>query len=228
MAILVVCPGCKTRFQVNEKFAGKEGPCPKCKAKIKIPDASEEIKIHMPEQFASAGKGVKGQAVAKPIARKQARLNPVTAVAVVGGTLATLVIALVAGEVFREMSAVAAVGLLLVSFPLVIGGYAILFNDELEPYTGRSLWIRAAICSVVYAALWGVYAILPADMFSTGFNWLFIAPPFLVVGAIAAYSTLELTVENAFFHYCFYVLASMVLRWAIGLPWVWDVASAAA
>ena len=26
-----------TRFKVSDKFAGQEGPCPKCKAKIKIP-----------------------------------------------------------------------------------------------------------------------------------------------------------------------------------------------
>src|SRR6476661_3159539 len=30
MAIAVVCPSCHARFQVQDKFAGKEGPCPKC------------------------------------------------------------------------------------------------------------------------------------------------------------------------------------------------------
>src|SRR5262245_6594726 len=40
MPILVTCPGCKAQFNVGEKFAGKQGPCPKCKALITIPKIS--------------------------------------------------------------------------------------------------------------------------------------------------------------------------------------------
>ena len=35
MAIDVTCPSCHTRFQVSDKFAGKSGPCPKCKNTIR-------------------------------------------------------------------------------------------------------------------------------------------------------------------------------------------------
>ena len=77
MPISVVCPGCKARFSVSEKFAGKKGPCPKCKAVILVPNApAEEVKIHVPEQFASGGKDSKGRAVSKPILREETKLKP--------------------------------------------------------------------------------------------------------------------------------------------------------
>ena len=37
MSIPVVCPGCRTRFKVSDRFAGQSGACPKCKAKIEVP-----------------------------------------------------------------------------------------------------------------------------------------------------------------------------------------------
>ena len=50
MAINVVCPGCRSRFAVSEKFAGKTGPCPKCKQPIVIPTpAAKDVVVHEPE-----------------------------------------------------------------------------------------------------------------------------------------------------------------------------------
>ena len=54
MPITIVCPGCHGRFSVSEKFAGKQGPCPKCKKVISIPKASEEVKIHVPDDYGGA------------------------------------------------------------------------------------------------------------------------------------------------------------------------------
>ncbi|MEC8508925.1 MAG: MJ0042-type zinc finger domain-containing protein, partial [Planctomycetota bacterium] len=34
MSIRVTCPGCHARFNVSDQFAGKSGPCPKCKKTI--------------------------------------------------------------------------------------------------------------------------------------------------------------------------------------------------
>ena len=66
MPIAVICPGCKTNFRVNEKFAGQKGPCPKCKTIVVIPQI-EEVKIHAPEEFESGGKDSKGRPSAKPL-----------------------------------------------------------------------------------------------------------------------------------------------------------------
>ena len=84
MPISVVCPSCKARFSVSEKFAGKKGPCPKCKTVITVPEAvAEEVKIHEPEQFASGGKDSKGRAVLKPILREETKLQPTVAAGIV-------------------------------------------------------------------------------------------------------------------------------------------------
>ncbi len=76
MAILVVCPGCKKSFNVDDKFAGKTGPCPNCKTKITIPEKKPEVKIHAPDEFAGGGKGVTGKLLLKPIARQETRIKP--------------------------------------------------------------------------------------------------------------------------------------------------------
>ena len=61
MAIDVTCIKCHTRFQVSEKFAGKSGPCPKCKNTIKIPELKDQVVIHAPE--VSGTKTATGQPV---------------------------------------------------------------------------------------------------------------------------------------------------------------------
>ena len=220
MSILVICPHCSSKFNVSEKFAGRKGPCPKCKGTITVPNP-DDVKIHMP---ADAGpKDVKGRPVTKPLARKETKLSTVQLVALVGGVLTVIVVAWLLGRTI-DLSAqplMAGAALLVVSPPIVWLGYELLHNDELEPYRGRSLWIRVSICSVLHAGLWGVFALVPADFVANGWAWMGIAPPFLAAGTTASFATLDLDVENSFFHYCFYLLITMVLRWLPGFPWVW-------
>jgi hypothetical protein len=186
MPIAVLCPGCKARFSVSEKFAGKTGPCPKCKAQITIPAAAApEIKIAEPEPFSAGGKNAKGIPVGKPIARKETKVAPTTWAMIIGGSLLVLIIAFVLRGVSNKLPAII-VGLLVVSPPLAVGGYAVLRDDELEPYSGRPLWIRAVLCGLAYSALWGLY--YPLTPFLTGevWQWLFVAPAFVAAGGAAA------------------------------------------
>src|SRR5690606_1795385 len=128
-----------------------------------------------------------------------------------------------AGELFRASAALTGLGLLIVSPPLVLAGYAVLRDEEREPYRGRSLWIRGGIRSLIHARLWGAFAPLPPPGFETGWNWLFIAPPFLLAGSLTAFACLDLDPTNSFFHYSFYLLATMLLRTAAGWPAVWNI-----
>ena len=61
MSIPVICRGCHARFKVSDKFAGKSGACPKCKATINVPTKEEEVKVHAPAEFAAGGRGRGGR-----------------------------------------------------------------------------------------------------------------------------------------------------------------------
>jgi hypothetical protein len=227
MPIVVTCPGCRARFQVSEQFAGKTGPCPKCKVTIRVPTKEEEVKIHAPAAFGAGGRTAKGELVLKPIARKEFKLKPIAAVAMVGSALLVLLVAWVGRGLFGGSTIgswiARSIGLLLVSPPLVLAGYGILRDDESEPYGGLALYLRAGICAAAYAVLWGVFG-YAAGMALTGelWNWLFVAPPFLVTGSLIALACLDLDFGSGFLHYCFYLLLTMFLRWAAGMGWIWE------
>lgn len=226
MPISVVCPGCKARFSVSEKFAGKKGPCPKCKMVITVPELpTEEIKIHVPEQFASGGKDSKGRLVSKPIAREETKLRPVLAAAIGGAVILTFVVAFLLRRMPDKLPIIV-LGLLLVSPPLTLAGYTFLRDDELEPYRGRTLLLRCTLSALAYALLWGAFALIP-DGVITGeaWQWVFIAPLFISVGAGVAYACLDLDLGNGAMHYCFYLLVTVLLRAALGLPHLWAVTS---
>jgi hypothetical protein len=223
MAIFVVCPGCKSRFQVSDKFAGRTGSCPKCKGVITVPTAKDQVKIHGGENFATGGRNAEGKLVLKPIARQETRFRPAIAAAIAGGAVLTLLLDWFGGHAVRDYLIVRLLGLLIVTPPLAIAAYAVLYDDELEPHRGQSLYLRAAICSLVYILLWGIFGYV-AGRGLTGeiWNWLFVAPPFLIMGALAALACFDLDFGNGILHYTFYVLIIILLRWVAGMGWVWQ------
>ncbi len=225
MPISVVCSSCKARFSVSEKFAGKKGPCPKCKAVITVPEVvAEEIKIHEPEQFASGGKDAKGRPVSKPIARRETKLTGAQIAGIVGAIVVVFAVALLLRGVANKLPIVV-VGLVIISPALVAAGYTFLRDDELEPYRGRALLVRAGLCAIAYAALWGAYYPLPAYGIVTGepWQWLFVAPAFIALGAAVAWGCLDLDFGSAAMHYCFFLVVTLLLRAALGLPPLWAV-----
>jgi len=230
MSILVVCPGCHKSFRVSDKFAGKSGACPKCKARIDVPAKTEEVKVHAPTAFAEGGRSVSGKLITKPITRVETRLEPVKAITAGAAVLVVLIVTWGMGRagVFGS-GPVCAVGLLLVSPPLVLAAYTFLRNEELEPYRGLALYLRSTACAAGYVILWGAYAYMSAMGLMTGelWSWIFVVPPFLIVGAMVALGCLDLDFGNGFFHYAFYVLVTVLLRWTAGLGWIWEVADSA-
>ena len=227
MSIPVVCPGCKKSFNVDDKFAGKTGPCPKCKTKITIPEKKPEVNVHAPDEFSGGGKGVTGKLLLKPITREETRVKPVMAALVGGASLAAIILAIVvrfmgpdAGPIRYLLSGA---GLLLVSPPLAVTAYTFLRDDELEPYRGMQLYIRAAVCALVYMILWAVFAYVKSTIVPIELPyWIIVAPPFLGVGTAAGKFSFDLETANGFFHYAFYVAATMLLAVIAGLPYVWQ------
>ena len=225
MAIDVTCPGCKARFQVSEKFAGKKGPCPKCKAVIIVPAVAEKVEIHAPEVVAGP-KGSMGQAALKPLKRTETKVSVPMIVAVVGTILVVLVMAFVlrvkdakAAKDFPQVLLIFSA--MLLGPPLAWAGYSFLRDDELEPYRGRSLWLRVSACGLVYAALWGVYWGVKMSPLLDGrapqaFELICIIP-FFFAGGCAAFVSLDLSYGNGLLHYGLYLLVTVLLRWIVNI-----------
>lgn len=227
--IRIVCPGCHKRFSVSERFAGQTGPCPNCKTEIKIPGKGEEVKVHDPSKIKLGDKAGR-HALPKPILREEVVFDPTIAGWIAGAVVAVLLVTWVLGwaNLFQN-PLIVAIGLLLVTPPLVIAGYWFLRSqDELLPYRGKSLYLRAGLCSLIYAALWGVFVYV-SDLALTGdlWTWAFVAPPFFVAGAFVPLLCFDFEFGNGFFHYCFYVFVTVLLRALAGLGWVWVIAEKA-
>ena len=223
MSIIVVCPGCRKSFKVSDRFAGKAGACPSCKGQIAVPEKKDEVKVHAPDEFAEGGRSTTGQLVTKPIARKDAKWNPVVAAGVGGGALCVFLLSWIGGPAISGNPAVQVAGLLLISPPLVVAAYWFLRNDELAPFRGQTLYIRAGICAAVYAGLWGVYAYVSGVGLmegSTPVQWLIVAAPIVVVGALASLACLDLDFGSGVFHYGFYVLVTVLLGTVAGIQWL--------
>jgi hypothetical protein len=104
----------------------------------------------------------------------------------------------------------------IVAMPCAWIGYEIVRDRDLEAYRGRSLVIRTAICGAVYAALWIVKGFLPPELTNDMWPWVYLAPPFLVAGALAALATLDLDWGTGVAHYSLYVMFTALLRWLAG------------
>jgi hypothetical protein len=228
MSIIVVCPGCLKSFKVSDKFAGKTGPCPNCKRTLQVPTKESEVKIHTPEAFAGGGKTTAGKLITKPIAHINAKLKPLPTVILASSVVIVLGATWFLGrsEMFDawqvgRFSIIVAVGLLLVSPPLTVAAYEMLRDDELDPYRGRSLYLRAAACGWAYASLWGAFAILsPYIVTGEVWNWFFILP-FVAVGALVPMGAFDFEYGDGIFHCGSYLVATLLLRWAAGMDPIW-------
>jgi predicted Zn finger-like uncharacterized protein len=220
-AIDVTCPSCHTRFQVSEKFAGKSGPCPKCKKTIKVPEKKDEVVIHAPE--VSGPTDSKGQAVLKPIGRTEVRLGAPQIAIILGSILVVLIVAIVLRVQFKGGPVpplITILGSILLGPPLAFAGYTFLRDDELEPYRGTEVLVRSLICGLVFAAIWGAYWFVFAYLYPkppSGWqpDWQIMAavvPIMIALGAVAAQSSFELELTSAAFDYALYLAATVLLR----------------
>lgn len=223
MPIAVTCPKCLTRFSVSEKFAGKKGPCPKCKSELTVPELSEQVVIHAPAD--AAPKDSKGVSVLKPIKRQDEKIGRGLIIGSVAGVLAALAAAIgvrLAGGVPWPALALAAV---VVAPPLVRLGYAITRDAELEPYMGRELWVRVGVISLVLAATWLIHAWVGPYVFDydRGSDMPLVYAgicllAMLVFGAVAAMAAFDLEFLGGLIIAGMYVSATLALCLIAGVP----------
>ena len=221
MSIIVVCQNCLQRFKVSDKFAGKKGPCPKCQTILRVPLKEEEVKVHSAEETRQGPRGKSGELVLKPVAREKIQIGKGTWIVIGVGVVALPLVALILrGNASVEMRRViAAAGVLLLAPPFVVSGYWFLKNDDLEPYHGRALWIRATICSFIYVLCWLGYATLvPPEWKNEFWKWAFLGPAFGALGATAAFACFDLDLGSGFFHFTYYAGGTALLGLLMGLP----------
>lgn len=223
MAIRVTCAKCHTRFNVSDKFAGKEGPCPKCKTKIKIPKKEEEVVVHAP----SAGGAVdsQGRPIVNPVRRKETVLSTVQMVLIGACIAGFLAAAFVLRSAFAEpaefpmwLMALAAV---LIAPALVYVAYAFLRNQDLDFYIGQELWARVGICSVIYAITWlampvAYYAF--DNSYEMG-SYVIAAVVMLVAGGVTGMFCFDLDYLMGSVHFGLYFGICLVGRWLAGVGW---------
>ncbi len=222
MPIPVTCPGCLKRFTVNDKFAGKSGPCPNCRKVITIPDKTEEVVIHAPEE--AGPKDSKGKAVLKPLRRKEVKISmPV----MLAAGLSTLVVFGLALGVRLSSDApptwLLAAGTIFLAPPLVFVGYWFLRDDELEGYSGRELIVRCGICAIAFAGCWLLYAFVPTYLTGEksigdvpGMYMLFMIPLMVIIGTFVSVGALELEFVQAALHYLLYFAITIILAMIMG------------
>jgi hypothetical protein len=220
MPIRVTCTKCMSRFDVSEKFAGREGPCPKCKTVIRIPEANEQVVVHAPET--SGPSDGKGRPVLKPIRRKETVLTPVQIVVISFVIVGFLVGSLLLREFYPEAKSIPVwliPAILTALAPAcVLGAYTFLRDQEMGSFAGRQLWVRIAICAAIYAALW-------ATMLGGWFAfrdwgpaaWLSSSVVMLAIGAAAATLVLDLDWLMGLVHYGLYFGCSLLLRLVAGV-----------
>lgn len=226
MPIQVTCPSCLKRFQVSDKFAGKEGPCPNCKKPLRVPDKSEEVVIHAPED--DSPKDSQGRSVLKPISRKDEVFTRkhalITFGAVLGGVVAAVALRLTSGDDGPPWWT-QVLGMVLLAPPLVRVGYNFVRDAELAPYVGPELRNRVLLCSGLFAALWLLYAFVPsyvgelnrfAEMSVMAAGIMF----FIMLGIGAAISVMvfELEFANGMAHAGIYLIVVAALALLAGVP----------
>ena len=223
MSIRVTCNKCHTRFNVSEKFAGKEGPCPKCKTKIRVPMPTDEVRIEAPKTKGPTD--TEGRAIVAPILRQETVLSSVQITMLVAGLIGFLVLAF--GMRFAGLedgsqlwSVILGIGALLLAVPLTFVTYHIIRNNDLEPFRGFELWKRVAICGAVFAVTWFA---LPAAAYAfrgqyfIG-SWALASVAMFAAGAIASMGCFEFDWLLGVVHYGLYFAVAVVGRFLAGLP----------
>lgn len=216
MAIQVLCGNCKATFSVSDRFAGQTGPCPKCKAPIKIPDKPVQgVVVHEPE--APSTTAASGRAPTAPLPRFDRPVTPLQWTLVAVGAVLAVTAALVARFQFPDGPPapflLAATGLL--ALPCAWLGYAAIRDRDLAPHSRRSLLVRTLVCAAVYAALWWTRSLLPDQI--ELWQWIYYGPVFVAVGAFAAFAAFDFEPGAAIGHFSLFVLVSAALRWLAGV-----------
>ncbi len=222
MPIQVTCANCLKRFQVSDKFAGKTGACPNCKKQLRVPDESEEVVIHAPED--GVLKDSEGKSVLTPVLRQETDVTRKGLLITGGAILAAIGIAIGMRVTGETPLIVQILGVILIAPPLAWAGYSFVHDQELAPYVGPDLRNRVLFLSAVFPSLWIIYAFAPAyvldldfasEMSFMAFGITFVV--MLLIGAFASMGAFELEFTSGLAHAGLYLIATVSLALISGI-----------
>jgi len=220
MPIHVICPGCHKRFNVSDQFAGQKGPCPGCKTEIQIPSLEEQVQILEPE-LAPVQQAAKVSL--KPITRRAEGLTRkhwiLVGIVILLGMALAMVIRIdppAEGESANWIFLFACS--LLLGPPISLSGYAILREQEAEPYAPKAAMLRSLACGTVYAVMWRLFTMIP--------EWMSVADVPLMIGiigfsivlfsALAAIAAYDFEYLMATTHVVFFAAMLALFCWLAG------------
>ena len=221
MSIRVTCNKCHARFNVSDKFAGQTGPCPKCKTPIKIPTASEKVTIAAP--ISSGPVDSTGQAIVKPIKRKETKLTTLQLILIGAGIVGFFVICIMMKSFIPEAIDVPywllGIGAILLAVPLVYSGYGFLRDPDLESFKGQELGARIGICCGVFALTWSA---LPIAYWTFNNNYevgsyVLAGTAMLVAGGVTSMFCFEFDFFIGVVHYGLYMALGLMGRFLAGI-----------
>ncbi|MBR5758639.1 MAG: hypothetical protein IKX88_08595 [Thermoguttaceae bacterium] len=227
MAIRVICPGCMTSFEVDDRFAGKKGPCPKCGHIIEIP--KEKLIIHAPDTITDGGKTKAAAHTghdARPIAAKRIIYTGKQIFWGVMGALGAMALTYLVGASGLTLAAkiYGAIAVFLIAFPIAEFGYTLIRDEnDLEMFLGNERHWRSFYTALVFGASWLVFEAFAYYLNATGpMTCLYL----LVCGAIGAIGALiffDCNYGKALLVYALFAVAAIVGR---GLlfehGWIWQ------
>ena len=223
MSLHVICAGCLKRFKVALRFAGMKGPCPNCGEVISIPKESVRIgedDAAGPQQ----GKGKKGRIISRPIQRFDLEFGFGQVKYYTLGVLGVLLLTFLLGcipmyAVMRSFFGL--LGLCLIAFPLVLFAYHFLRDrEQMFAADDEDLYCRAGITAAGYVLLWiAMECVLTAMRADLIFSCLYFSV-FAVLATVLAVLVLELKPQDAFLHFCTFAFPVILLRFLIGLDWI--------
>jgi hypothetical protein len=114
---------------------------------------------------------------------------------------------------------------------IAFAGYTFLRDDELAPFRGTEVALRALACGLAWAATWGAFWLVFAYWYDwkplpTGEpNWQIMAavvPAMIALGAFASQAGFELELTTGALHYAMYLGATVILRLIMGMSPHWN------
>ncbi|MDD3587799.1 MAG: hypothetical protein PHQ75_11525 [Thermoguttaceae bacterium] len=226
MAINVICPGCMTRFQVDDRFAGKKGPCPKCGHIIEIP--KENLVVHAPDDITTDAAGNptvrRGQDV-RPILQTRFIFTKLRVFLGLVGIAAVIAVCvyLSSWQPGSTKNMIGLAGMFLLGFPLAAFGYMMVReDDDLEIFLGNELYKRSFFTACCFGVSWLALEWLISYLDPGPLVFIYIVPV-AILGTLGVMMIFDTDFGKAVTIYCLLLACVIGLRGIMFSPygWIW-------